>query len=359
MINEYWLLLTKIKNITRYIMKTKIFYSTLICSSILLLWFIFSPLMNANPLDSGEAKIELNFERITPSRLIEKKINLQQLFDEYPAVSPYIVEFCYGLNLKSDSSLSASLLEFSQQSYILKTEIEINKRFADLTGHKQKIKSSISRLKAQFDTIRIPEEIVFANSNFTYNATCYNESILVGLERYIGGNHPIIIESLNPSEFPEWIRNGMNEKFMDRDILSAWISTKLFKETTGYHIEEMIRWGKIHLTTEMCLRLDNEDIPISDVLRWSEQQFEWALSNEGKFWKYLMDENLLFDSNEKNRAYLLNNGPYTIGLPEESPDRMGQFLGYRIVLNYIQNQNLELRDLLDTDYKIILKSYNP
>ena len=91
----------------------------------------------------------------------------------------------------------------------------------------------------------------------------------------------------------------------------------------------------------------------------SEDQYNWAISNEMKFWKYLMDENLLFDSNEKNRAYLLNNGPYTIGLPEESPDRMGQFLGYKIVLNYTQNKDLALKELLYTDYKTLLKSYNP
>ena len=338
--------------------KIKIFYSTLICLGIVLLWFVLSPLMNSNPLDSKEANIELNFEHITPSILIKKRINLQQLFDNYPPVSLYLLEFCYGLTLKSDSSLSASLLNFSQQSYITKTDFELNQRFSDLTAHKKRLRSCFARLKEQFDTLQTPKEVVFANSNFNYNATCYNESILVGLERYIGGNHPIILESLDPSDFPKWIRNGMNERFMDRDILSSWISTKLFKETNGYHIEEMIRWGKIHLTTEMCLRIQNKEIQTSEVLRWSEQQFEWAVSNEGKFWKYLMDENLLFDSNEKNKAYLINNGPYTIGLPKESPDRMGQFLGYKMVLNYIQNQDLELKELLDIDYKIILKSYN-
>ena len=340
-------------------MKTKIFYSTLIFLSILLLWFVLSPLTNSNPLDSSEAKIELNFERITPTGLIKNRINLQKLFKDYPVVSPYLLEYCYAVNLKSDSSLSSSLITFSNQEYIAKTEFELNERFSDLSAHKARIKSSFARLKNQFDTIPTPIEVVFSNSNFSYNATCYNESILVGLERYIGGNHPIIIESLSPSDFPDWIRNGMNEKFMDRDILSAWISTKLIKETNGYHIEEMIRWGKIHLITEMCLRLDNNDIPTSEVLRWSNEEYDWAVSNEMKFWKYLMDENLLFDSNEKNRAYLLNNGPYTIGLPEESPDRMGQFLGYKIVLNYIKNQNLALNELLDIDYKKILKSYNP
>ena len=72
-----------------------------------------------------------------------------------------------------------------------------------------------------------------------------------------------------------------------------------------------------------------------------------------------MDENLLFDSNEKNRAYLINNGPYTIGLPKESPDRMGQFLGYQMVRNYILTENIELSELPSIGYKKILQSYTP
>ena len=340
-------------------MKTKLFYSILIGLGLVLLWFILTPLLKSNPLDSGEDKIEINFERISPTILIKEEINLKSMINQYPAVSPYLLEFCYGLNLTSDSSLMATLMAFAKQDYISKTERKINEQFIDLTAHKARVKRSFARLKNQFDTLKTPKEIVFANSNFNYNATCYNESILVGLERYIGGNDPLILETLNPSDFPEWIRNGMEEKFMNRDILSSWISTQLFQESKGYHIEEMIRWGKIHLITEMCLRIDNKDIPTSQVLRWSEDQYNWAISNEMKFWKYLMDENLLFDSNEKNRAYLLNNGPYTIGLPEESPDRMGQFLGYKIVLNYIQNKDLALKELLDIDYKTLLKLYNP
>jgi hypothetical protein len=151
----------------------------------------------------------------------------------------------------------------------------------------------------------------------------------------------------------------MNERFMDRDVISAWVSTHLFKETTGYHIAEMIRWGKVHVITEMCLRIDNKDISPDEVLRWSKEQYDWAVKNEKKFYKYLMDENLLFDSNEKNRAYLLNNGPYTIGLPDESPDRMGQFLGYQIVRNYVLDQNIALDELPNLKYNTILKSYQP
>ena len=341
------------------IMKNKIFYWLLSAVLILLSFLYLSYLTANNPLDSEENNIEIKFTNLLPTTLINKKPDLLSLQKDYPDVTPYLLEFCYGIPLTSDSSYLQELKKFIAQDYVLKTERELKKRFTDLNHHKTRIKGAFGRLKFHFKDFKTPEEVIFSNTNYNYNATCYNESVLVGLERYIGGNHPVIIEALNPSDFPEWIRNGMEEEFMDRDVVSAWISTLLIKETTGFHIEEMIRWGKIHVITEMGLRIDNKDIAPEEILRWSNIQYKWALSNESKFWKYLMDENLLFDSNEKNRAYLINNGPYTIGLPKESPDRMGQFLGYQMVRNYILTENIELSELPSIGYKKILQSYTP
>ena len=340
-------------------MKKKIFYLCLVLLSVIVV-FILSIGGNENAaLDSKEQQTKIKFESISVNELVRMNPSIAAINTEYPEVTPYLLAFCYGVSLENDSTLSQGLRSFSKQTYIAKTEKEIEKRNANLPQHKFRIQHAFNRLKGTFNKIKTPKEIVFTNSNFNYNATCYNQSILVGLERYIGGDQPLILESLNPSDFPEWIRNGMNEKFMDRDILSAWISTRLVKETTGYHIAEMIRWGKIHVITEISLRIENKDVRPEEILRWSKSQYDWALKNEKKFYKYLMDENLLFDSNEKNRAYLINNGPYTIGLPEESPDRMGQFLGYQIVRNYVLSENLSLLELIDLKYNTILKTYQP
>lgn len=340
-------------------MKKKIFYWLLSLGLILLSLLFKFYFSRNNPLNSEEKNIKIEFTTVLPTTLMNQKPNLLALHKDYPDATTYLLEFCYGVPLTSDTSYFKGLKRFMAQDYVIKTEKELEKRFGNLNKHKNRIKGAFSRLKFQFKDLETPKEIVFSNSNYNYNATCYNESVLVGLERYIGGNHSVIKEALNPTDFPEWIRNGMEEKFMDRDVLSAWISTLLIKETNGYHIEEMIRWGKIHTITEMALRINNEDLAPEEILRWSNAQYKWAISNEGKFWKYLMDESLLFDNNEKNRAFLINNGPYTIGLPEESPDRMGQFLGYQMVKNYLIKEKIELSKLPLIGYKKILQSYTP
>ena len=340
-------------------MKKKIIYLSLILIIVVAVVYLSMGKYSNSPLDAQENHTNIKFEFITVKKLIETNPSLATINKNYPKITAELLEYSYGLSLNNDSILSVGLRKFGEQEYVIKIEEELSKRTKKLEVHQLRIHRGFNRLKNTFEALEIPNEIVFANSNFSFNASCYDNSIVVGLERYIGGNHPIIKETLSPKDFPEWIKNGMNERFMDRDILSAWISTYLIKETSGYHIAEMIRWGKIHVITEMCLRIDNNDINPDEVLRWSKEQYDWAIKNETKFYKYLMDENLLFDSNEKNRAYLLNNGPYTIGLPDESPDRMGQFLGYQIVRNYVLNENITLGELPNLKYNTILKSYQP
>ncbi|HLV41767.1 MAG TPA: hypothetical protein VKY37_05785, partial [Brumimicrobium sp.] len=60
----------------------------------------------------------------------------------------------------------------------------------------------------------------------------------------------------------------------------------------------------------------------------------------------------------RSRTNFLNEGPKTVGLSDDAPDRIGQFLGYRIVKGYMdKNKALSLSELLDVKYNIILQTY--
>ena len=55
---------------------------------------------------------------------------------------------------------------------------------------------------------------------------------------------------------------------------------------------------------------------------------------------------------------MINPGPTTSGLPEKAaPDRMGQFIGYRMVKNYVEESQLDLNVLVEVPYNDILQSY--
>jgi uncharacterized protein YjaZ len=58
---------------------------------------------------------------------------------------------------------------------------------------------------------------------------------------------------------------------------------------------------------------------------------------------------------------LFSDGPFTSGLPigDEAPPRLGMFLGWRIVKNFMnKNEDITLIQLKSIDFKTIIKTYD-
>jgi hypothetical protein len=145
----------------------------------------------------------------------------------------------------------------------------------------------------------------------------------------------------------------MQPNYVASDALLVWISSHGIEETSENFSSEMIRWGKMLFLTHICL----PDVSESDVLRYSKKDFNWAVASEKSFWEYLVDEELLFKTDEETRMNFLHEGPFTTGLPQDSPDRMGRFMGYMIVKQYMENNDVSPKELMNTPYNKILQKY--
>ena len=327
---------------------------------ILLFLWVLGVFDQTNPLDSSPEKVDLDIEFIEINELAIVNSNNNQLASlkqKLPETLPYIFEYCYGVNMQSDSSVLRGLQDFYSKPYVGEAEKYVKSELGNLEKEKENISTCFKRLKFHFPNKPYPKKIVLANSNFVTNASCYNSIILVGLERYLGEKNALI-QSLNPDEFPRWIKKGMNKKFLIRDVLSAWISTKMVAtDTTGYLTAKMVQWGKTHLLTEMALRLNNEDVNPEIILRWNKAEMKWANENEKAFLDYLYKNELLFSQNEETHAFLLQNGPYSSGFSTDSPDRMGQYLGWKMARKYLFDENISLKELMTIDFDKILKNY--
>jgi len=53
-----------------------------------------------------------------------------------------------------------------------------------------------------------------------------------------------------------------------------------------------------------------------------------------------------------------NEAPFTKGLPKESPDRLGQYIGWKMVRKYVEkHDDITLEKLLKVPYAEIMQSY--
>lgn len=269
-----------------------------------------------------------------------------------PEIYDYELGYCLRIGKISDTALVNSLTQFTKDPFMSRVEMAIQREFKDLSGVRAEIIDGFKHVKYHIPTANIPKTIVFMNSVFTSSAFSTQHEIGIGLERYLGAKSSVIKDLPNDMFF-EWIKEGMDRRYLVRDALCSWIMTTYVPEIDGDLAEQIIRWGKILYLTEAAL----PNAPESIIPRYSEADYAWALENEYALWKYLVDQKMLFKIDELNKTNLLNEGPFTPGLPEKGPDRLGQFLGWRMVRKYMEVKEITVEELLNVHYTDIIREY--
>ncbi len=252
-----------------------------------------------------------------------------------------------------DSVFVSAIKDFRNDQYISRLEDRIEERFGDKGEIEANLTDAFKHFKFHFPSTKVPSSIVYLNTVFQASAAATENEIGIGLERYLGDSTDVIQE-LPSQDFYAWIKEAMSEEFLERDAVAAWVYTHVIDAPEGGTLaENIIYWGKVLYAVEACFPDDPKEV----IVRYSKEDYNWAVENEFAFWDYLVKEKLLFKIDERVRMNMLSEGPFTPGLPEKGPDRLGQFLGWQMVRNYNLEHNLKLEELMNVSYNEILQSY--
>lgn len=278
------------------------------------------------------------------------KQHLENIHLKYGSLLFY--ELSQNLRQRISDTSSQEVYDFYHSDYISAVEKAKLKYYKKLPQHEANLTRAFRYLNYHFGDSVLPYNIFFINKLFS-TITCSDSSIAVGIEGYISPKDSII-KKIPGQQLYEWQRNRMNIHFLERDILFSWIRTKLFPDINAKLAQHIVQAGKVLYILNACF----PDSSAAYILRYSPKKYKWAVKNEDNVWDYLVKQQLLFKNDIKIKTNFLNKGPATEGLPKGAPDRMGQFIGYRIVKSYMnQNKNVTLRQLVKTKYNLILQSY--
>ena len=124
-------------------------------------------------------------------------------------------------------------------------------------------------------------------------------------------------------------------------------------------LSELIYKGKIIYLLSSTMPKTSLD----KLLRYSKSDLDWCERSESSIWAFLIDNDLLFSTRQKDYRSYLNYAPFSKGMTQESPSRIAYFVGYKIVKNYMQrNKDVTLKELMhESDYMSILNKskYKP
>lgn len=336
---------------------TKKFYFFLVTIII----FLNSCSRNPFEIQTDGVAVNLNFVNldslinVSDSTNLVDRIYKQKEFD-YDALI-YFLSYCLNTGDQLDSATLSNLMKFKQDPFVKRLESEIALELYPKMGKlNQDIMSAFTRLKVFVPASELPKTITYMNSMYQASAIATMEGVAVGLDRYLGEESPALKEV--PRDYIyQWERERMLDKYLVRDVLLSWLSSKYLDSGSGSDrsiAEEMVLWGKVLYLAEGCLNVKDPGV----ALRYSPIQLSWANEHHANFWSHLTENKLLFSKEVKLKMNYFQDAPFTAGLDENGPDRMGQFLGWKMVHDFMEsNSKLSLQELMEVPYNKIMQAY--
>lgn len=232
---------------------------------------------------------------------------------------------------------------------------EAQKQFGDFSEETNELEELFRRIKFYFPQTNVPKVITLISEVDTQAKVIYADSLLlVSLDTYLGKDHRFYVD------FPNYQKINFEKAQLLPDVVSDFSMRVIPPPTDRTLLSQMIYFGKELYLKDLLLPKLSDDVKIA----YTPEQIEWCKDNEGYVWRYFVDEKLLYDSDSKLPGRFINPAPFSkfgLEIDNESPGRIGIWVGWQIVRAYMQNNDVSLQQLLQADAKEIFDNskYKP
>jgi hypothetical protein len=147
------------------------------------------------------------------------------------------------------------------------------------------------------------------------------------------------------------------------DCIYGWGASEwdfsTFKYPADNVLAEIIHLGKLKYFEKCMLPETSDEL----IFGFTADQLKFCRNNESQMWQYLIENNLLFSTDQLTIHKLTGEAPFTGYFTKESPGRAAVWIGFRIVESYmIKSHGLKIEEMIrDTDVQGILEKakYSP
>ncbi|MFT4779910.1 MAG: hypothetical protein ACI923_002453, partial [Flavobacteriales bacterium] len=228
-----------------------------------------------------------------------------------------------------------------------------------LEGYSIALDMAFRRYRFFFPEDQLPD-VVYMNSGHNFAVFPTQQHLGIGLEFFLGSDH-VISQSLDPQLFPQYMRAKMEPRFLVPDALRGWLLVHY--QDQYYHEESLISnlmyWGKMMYILELMLPERSK----ASLIDYTEEQLAWCTSSERNLWVELSQQDVLYETRRFEINRWIIDGPFTRveGLPQETPPRIGVWIAWQIVNDYMErNPKTTLQELLESEnYIALLNAYRP
>ncbi|RKR81685.1 gliding motility-associated lipoprotein GldB [Mucilaginibacter gracilis] len=260
----------------------------------------------------------------------------------------------------NDTAYFATLRKIFATKDYLSVKHEVDSVYPNLNKQNQELTDAFRRIKYYFPQKHIPQVYAYF-SGFQAQTSIGDKYFAIGLDQFLGANskfYPALVE-----EFPHYISRRFTPQNIVPRVVEGFVREDMFpeKDEDRTLLSKMIYNGKVMYMMDSTL----PDVPDSVKIGYTPAQLQWCQDFKPQIWAYILDENLLYESDMLKIQKYINEAPFTPGLGEhnQSAPKIAVYTGWQIVKQYMdKNPQITLAQLMaDNDAQKILNEskYRP
>jgi len=313
---------------------------------------------NRFEIDTNKNRVEVKIHRFDKDLLSlntsNMKPGLKVLYKNYSDFLPtFTIEVLD--TMATDTNAVQNLFgKFLTDTTFSKINQKALQTFSDVRDIEKQVSDAYTYIHHYFPEVQLPE-IYFFVSGFNRSIMMNKKFIGMGTDFYLGSDYPAY-KSLTY----EYLVKNMRRECLATDLVSATLFRMFVMNSSQYRLlDNMLFRGKVMYLMSVFMPEEKPE----RIMGYSLAELKWCQTNEKQIWGAIIDQKHLFSTDVLLIKKYMNDAPFTSPISQDSPGRLGTWMGLQIVKSYMnKNTNVSLTDLMkDNNYQKMLEDsgYRP
>jgi len=289
------------------------------------------------PEEMGKLKMEVSIERLENDLFACKSVDdVLKFLNAHQVLK---TEFLGSAQYPNDTVLAKNLLGRIQNPYIDTLRQDVQAEFGNMSDLKTEFENAFAYIRGYDPTFPNPRIQTLVTGFGSSEMIVSDTLIIIGLDYYAGPG-----ASFRPKEFPDYILDRFQKEYIVPAVIMIlsdnYISTDHSDITM---LADMIYYGKKYYFAKEAMPCTQDSL----IIWYTGKQLEDINDNKQLIWANFLHNELLYETNHINKEKFLGERPNTYEISAICPGRIGAWLGWEIVIEYMnRNPDVTLPQLM-------------
>jgi len=312
--------------------------------NLLFIVFFITGCSNTSRVEKEISRIPMEFElvRFDQQFASARPSDLSRLKREYPDFFP---------KQYPDSVWIAKMNDTLQNQ--LNTEVA--KIFSESDELQDGLEDLFKHIAYYFPEFKAPTVYtVTSDVDYKNKVILVHDKLILALDTYLGAEN-YLYEGMK-----KYIVKNLDKKQVFVDVAGTYAKQLVQYPRERSFVAQMVYYGKQLYLNDLWLPNEAE----STKMGYTDDEFKWVVENEQDIWRYFIERELLYSTDAKLIPRFISPAPFSkfyLEIDNESPGRVGQYIGLQIVKSFMEKNNVEVSDLMHISPEEIFKKskYKP